>query len=590
MIKEHVETITSGSHSFVINVGGTMDPENLEILIENAGDQRVLNPRVTVNGRYNWYTLDDLVAEIVDGCETDEEKAMAIFAFVERETYWWTYPQDRTRLNPVRHFNVYGYHVCSDAACEFVALCRAAGLEARVWEIWHHTVAEVMWDGEWHHVDPDLGVWFLRDDNRTIASVAELEKNPEWVARTRKPYRWVIPAGERRKRIYMPGEDRSEKLAGLYETDEDNYVETGYDEWIYEDHDMNLTLRPHEKLVRWWTPVLRKYFDQQSTHEPPLYANGQLVFSPDFSRYSYDDDIRVRNIALEVADGRAPQVHVAQPQDARYDRPSSLRIPMRSPYVIVGGHIDTTYYKGGTGALDGVALSVDLDPTFHRQKALWRYYGWAHGQGHSRAVFDSWVLKDGPQGTYELEAEYSISASAETIDRPHQYPLVYGGQSGLDRVEIVADLQVNPRSLPALSLGRNEIGYRDESGDAREVRVTYRWREVHDEHPPNPPVLDAPEDRAETGSAPHLEWAPAHHPDGVEIACYRVQVSLRPDCAWPVCTNLDDDVRTGTGFQVPSGWLNPGTTYYWRVKAEDEQGVWSEWSSIASFTTRQARE
>ena len=512
---------------------------------------------------------------------------MAIYAFVDQETYWWTYPQDRTRLNPVRHFNVYGYHVCSDAACEFVALCRAAGLEARIWEIWHHTVAEVMWDGEWHQLDPDLGVWFLRDDNRTIASMAELESNPQWVARTRKPYRWVVPAGQRRKQIYMPGEDRAKKLATLYETDDDNYIETHYDEWIYAHHDMNITLRPNEKLLRWWTPVLHKYFDQKATHEPPLYANGQLIFSPDFSRFSYSDDIQRRNIKLEIEDGRAPQVHAERPQDSVHDRASSLRIPMKSPYVIVGGHIETTYYKGGTSSLDGVSLSVDLDPFFHRQKSVWRYYGWAFGQGECRADLDPWLLKDGSKGTYEFSAEYELSADAEHKDTPHHFPLVYGGQSGLERVEIVADLQVNPRSLPALSLGRNEIRYLDESSEDRQVKVTYRWREIGDEWAPSAPANPVtPVLNAETGLGPTLAWEASEHPGELEIACYRVQVSLRPDCAWPVCTNLDDDVRDSASFQIPDGWLNPSTTYYWRVKAEDEQGLWSNWSSIFSFTTR----
>ena len=37
---------------------------------------------------------------------------------------------------------------------------------------------------------------------------------------------------------------------------------------------------------------------------------------------------------------------------------------------------------------------------------------------------------------------------------------------------------------------------------------------------------------------------------------------------------------------APEGWLNRGTTYYWRVKAEDENGCRSDWSEVFSFTTR----
>jgi len=155
-IREHTELISTSSKTFVIEVGGTIDPKNIEITIENVGDVPVVNPRITVNGKYNWYTLEDLAAEITAGCTTEKEKAMAVFQFVEKQTYWWTYPKDRTSSNPVRHFNIYGYHICSQAACQFVALCRAVGVQARVWEIGHHTVAEAKWEGA-YSLDARIG-------------------------------------------------------------------------------------------------------------------------------------------------------------------------------------------------------------------------------------------------------------------------------------------------------------------------------------------------------------------------------------------------------------------------------------------------
>ena len=85
-LREHVEIIESNSHVFHIDVGGTIDPENLEVTIENLGSAPVVDPRITVNDRYDWYTLDSLVKEITRGCRTDREKAMAIFRFVDKET------------------------------------------------------------------------------------------------------------------------------------------------------------------------------------------------------------------------------------------------------------------------------------------------------------------------------------------------------------------------------------------------------------------------------------------------------------------------------------------------------------------------
>ena len=41
----------------------------------------------------------------------------------------------------------------------------------------------------------------------------------------------------------------------------------------------------------------------------------------------------------------------------------------------------------------------------------------------------------------------------------------------------------------------------------------------------------------------------------------------------------------GTQVPVPSGKLSANTTYYWRVRYQDKQGNWSDWSASRSFTT-----
>jgi hypothetical protein len=397
-LREHAEVIRAAEHSFVIAVGGKLDPDNIEIVIENTGASPVVNPRLTANDRYNWYTIDGLAAEITAGCQTDEEKAWAIFQFVHRESYWWPHPKDLTAMNPVRHFNIYGYHICSMAAAHFTALCRAVGVQARIWEIYHHTVAEAFWDGAWHVLDADMGMWFLREDNRTLASMAELQEHPQWVARTYKPPRAYLVPGATQRRVYRPEADPTgEEMANWYATPENNYVADHYDVWAFAPHRMNLTLRPGERLVRWWTPALRKHYDQKTTQEPPRYANGQLVFEPDFRKLTYEGSLEARNLAFFVKDGTLPAVHVKQPQNPVHDQPSRLTIPMLSPYVMVGGHIDTRYYKGGLSKLDKVALAADLDPHFYNFTPLWDY--WAFGMGDCRAVLDDKMLKDGLQAT-----------------------------------------------------------------------------------------------------------------------------------------------------------------------------------------------
>ena len=585
-VRERSELIRSADHSFIIDVGGTLDPENIEIAIENTGSVPAVNPRITVNGRYNWYTLEGLTAEVIAGCRTEEEKVWAIFQFIHRESYWWPHPKDLAAMNPVRHFNTYGYHICSMAAAHFTALCRAVGIEARIWEIYHHTVAEAFWDGAWHVMDADMGMWFLKGDNRTVASMADLQEHPEWVSRTYKPPRFYFIPGTQERRVYRPEADPTgDEMANWYATRENNYVAGHYDAWAFAPHSMDITLRPGEKLVRWWTPALRKHYDQKTTQEPPRYANGQIIFEPDFKKFTYEGSLKAQNLAFYAQDGTLPAVHVRKTQDPVNDQPSRLSIPMRSPYVMVGGHIDTRYYKSGLSKLDKVALSADLDPHFYNFTPLWDY--WAVGLGDCRAVLDDKMFKDGMQATYEMEIAYTISADAAHRDVSAAIPLVYGGQSGLDAVRVVVDLQLNPGSLPALSLGKNVIRYKDESGDGREVKVTYKWRERQGGKPEAPAGAIFPKDGALIDNpSPRFEWKPARSTNGSRTAAYRFQLSLQPDCAWPLSPNFDREIRGSESLQTSAGWLNPGITYYWRVAAEDENGNVGLWSKVFSFTVK----
>jgi len=74
--------------------------------------------------------------------------------------------------------------------------------------------------------------------------------------------------------------------------------------------------------------------------------------------------------------------------------------------------------------------------------------------------------------------------------------------------------------------------------------------------------------------------------EGDKITGYHVQVSLRSDCKWPLCPDLDVDTNSDIPeFQIPDGWLVQDQTYYWRVQARDSNGNWGEFSKIWKFIT-----
>lgn len=107
----------------------------------------------------------------------------------------------------MKFINVYGYGFCDDAARNFVALCEAAGLKARVWGLNGHVVAESFYDDAWHMFDPD-GECYFRGAGGRVLGVEELGKDPSAITATP-----TTPTG-------APSAD----LAKLYATTTDNGV------------------------------------------------------------------------------------------------------------------------------------------------------------------------------------------------------------------------------------------------------------------------------------------------------------------------------------------------------------------------------
>ncbi|MFP4249956.1 MAG: putative Ig domain-containing protein, partial [Armatimonadota bacterium] len=80
------------------------------------------------------------------------------------------------------------------------------------------------------------------------------------------------------------------------------------------------------------------------------------------------------------------------------------------------------------------------------------------------------------------------------------------------------------------------------------------------------------------------EWEPV---EGARK--YHLQVSRRPDFAWPYRTSLDVIIPTTT-WEVPfTGIYSPGVTYYWRLRAQDGYQAWGDWREPRTFTWRGPR-
>jgi len=272
--REYSQVIESQESSYEIDVGGFREPVNETIIIENLGDTPIVNPRITVNGKYDWFDVESIAREATLGCNTEEEKAFAIFNFVRTQSHHLSPPKHLEALNPVVYFNVYGYGQCAFHAAVSVALARALGMKARVWEVWKHTVSEFWYNEAWHMLDSDIEAYYLMEDNRTIASIEQLWEDQKVTGGKAENAGLTKFSGRTMglHAVYADVEgnigwsfrDEARSLGARYfHGDDFSYVQDFYDYYTYEPHTMAMTIRPDEKLVRNWKGG-EKYFDYRS--------------------------------------------------------------------------------------------------------------------------------------------------------------------------------------------------------------------------------------------------------------------------------------------------------------------------------------
>lgn len=101
---------------------------------------------------------------------------------------------------------------------------------------------------------------------------------------------------------------------------------------------------------------------------------------------------------------------------------------------------------------------------------------------------------------------------------------------------------------------------------------------------PVAPVISAPANAA-TGimERPTLALAGYVTPSGNAQAA--VQFQLATAAAFATVLHDSGALVSGLSYALPAGVLVAGATYYWRARVQDVAGLWSDYSTVASFTT-----
>lgn len=520
---------------------------NRTLTIENLDEIDLMNPWVS-NGRTSFRTADDLVASVVRPGMTDEEKALAI---------WWKASSLRFHgdehddsQEPTYVFNAYGFNTCGGAATVLVKLWTLAGLAARLNLQPGHVVPEVFYGGAWHMLDGDLGAYYLLRDQQTVASHAQLVDDHDLVRRGHTggvlvPY---DPQVSRAASLYALG--RLFGVSGRHLSHDDMhliYWLKSYDKTrrilAVGQASMDLRLRPRESLsYRWQDSASPRYVGADFSGEGPaavnLVTNGLLRYAPDFGRSNWRKGaVRVKDI--EILGGTLVS--------GNGDGEVTWRIAL--PYPLLGAQV----------IVRGTGLTWEFS---------WDDKSWE------------------PLQIEELDRQFA----ARSIRREYFLKVRLAHSSRLESFEVATTFQAARTSLPGLRLGQNHMAFTQDGHT--HARIIHEWVETSAQRPPVVGALIAPLD-GETVSLREMRfaWEGAFDADGDAIRDYHIEVSAFADMRWPVSPSHEwlGSRASGNGaaqeIQLPNCALfRHGKSYYWRVRAQDEHGVWGAWSSPRRFS------
>ncbi len=391
------------------------------------------NLRILSDSVPDFSTRENLIHSALSAWPTEDERSIAQWRWMHRLRRVGSYaPEDsRPVLDPVLFFNSYGVTYCSMIAQMNCSIWESRGLKHRVVDLSGHVVSEVFYDGAWHMFDNDFCNYFLNEKGEVAGSEELANSRIHGNVADLRPGEFYIfdhcpAASTTRGRIFM-----GPSSASLIEVARDWWPgphkvrpRLGYT-GSHAGHRYILGLRPNESYTRHWQPIGlgEEYARLFKTGKDPSEeggqvlrnsrANGRWEWKPDLSdpaTFFAAENVTIGKDGVSVKDK---------------DKPAFVVLRVLAANVVTSANL----YPGNADVSMKVLVSANGGVS-------WQPVSLDHGPSQP------WFGEMGKEIAGRLEYQLKFELS---------------GRGSLRSLRIETITQVNPRTLPALRLGTNNI-------------------------------------------------------------------------------------------------------------------------------------